>query len=162
MYVLNDPVSFIDRQGLDVTISAYAGLDFNPFGHVGVSVNDSTSEGFDPNLVIPGSTAIMYMGMSVFGVEDPVAANRQATDSITIHTTHGQDQAILSYLLKHQAGLYNLYSNNCATFAENALRSAGLEAPFDMTPGSLLNDLHAMYDLPTAGPVSVTSVKPKQ
>ncbi|MGH7240118.1 MAG: RHS repeat-associated core domain-containing protein [Candidatus Saccharimonadales bacterium] len=146
-YVFDNPLNLFDSTGRDVTVTEYRGQSGNPFNHVGISVNTGPSVGLDPT---PGTTIAVLYGLPVPGTEDQVDANRDVVDQITIHTTSTQDQEILQYLAqqKDDAGYYALVGRNCATFAENALHKAGLEAPWDVFPSTLLSDLHNLYPTP--------------
>jgi RHS repeat-associated protein len=145
-YAADNPISFADPFGLDVAIYYYAGANVNPFGHVGVSVNGSPPVGFDPVELGYAVTPLLPVG----GTVDPVSSSRSIKDQIVIHTSPDQDQAILRFIKNRteHPGLYFLYGRNCATFAEDALRSAGFTAPSDISPYFLLKDLHQMYDVP--------------
>jgi len=159
-YVLNNPLLFTDRNGLDVTITALAGIGGNPFGHVGISVTAGPPPaGFTPASDSVSTDFEAFIGAGVPGILEPVGSGRTVTDQITIHTTLQQDQRVLLYLREHPNGTYKFWGNggyNCAIYAEDALRSAGLEAPSDISPTGLLDDLHVLYDPPSQQDLIIT------
>ena len=126
-------MNFIDPRGTDITVNLYGGQDSGDPGHIGISINGGQSQGYygnvGENTGSSGPTISLLMGNSVPGALLP--EQRTPSKSITINTTPAQDQAVQSYLNSVQSspGQYNLYTNNCATTAGNALRSGGISVP---------------------------------
>jgi RHS repeat-associated protein len=86
VYTFNSPLSWVDRTGLDVTVIHYTGASDSPAGHIGISVNDGPSIGFDP---VWWSLPWVPFGYPVPGTVDTVAPNRGVRDQITIRWQHG-------------------------------------------------------------------------
>jgi RHS repeat-associated protein len=154
-YTLDNPVSYIDAFGLDVTIIAYPGAAYhgiqNPGGHLGVSINGSPAVGFNP---APGWDPAAIAGANVPGEALPVDPsspidNRSVGGScrVTIRTTAAQDQAMLDYIRNrtNSPGNYQLFGRNCAEFGGDVLRAGGVNAPWTPLPRNLVNDLIRMY-----------------
>jgi len=136
-YALNNPLFWIDRYGLDITVS------FNPnaaagFGHVGMGVNTPNTVGQRPQ---PGASSIqMGLGLNVPGEISPDPA---APSNITIPTTPQQDwdaQQCIDTRTQQQQD-YNLYNNNCAQFVQQCLGAAGINTPNTTFPRTLFEHL---------------------
>ena len=139
-YVLNNPLNWIDPEGLDVTVSLYPGA--RGFGHVGVGVNTNQTSGFYP---MRHSTCLVT-GCDVPGALSP--DNEYAPEgTIVIHTTPAQDQAMQDVINQRNRnpGDYNLYGRNCAQFAEDVLRAGGLDPLDTKYPRRLFRDLRHRY-----------------
>ena len=135
-YVENNPLSFTDPSGLDVTISLYpccAG-----FNHVGIGVNTSQTVGFRP--VHPN--APVDTG-EVTPDQGPVI------DTITIPTTPEQDQAIQDYITRRQRnpGLYKASGRNCGDFVQDALEAGKVKFRRTHFPNRLMDDVRKRYYL---------------
>jgi RHS repeat-associated protein len=154
-YALNDPLLFVDPDGLDVTVTGYPGVGGNPFGHVGISVDGSPTVGFNP---APGWDPVAVVGPItpelgiVPGAVLPVDPGRPldpgcswGTCTVTIHTTPQQDQLMLDYIRNRtlHPGIYQVYGRNCATFVYAVLRAAGVKAKHTPFPRDLLNSLRS-------------------
>jgi RHS repeat-associated protein len=145
-YALDNPLSYSDPFGLDVTITAYPGANGNPFGHVGVSINGSPAVGFNPAPgwdpfsifgPVPGAVLPVQPGRPV----DPNCANGAC--QVTIHTTPAQDQAMLNYINNrtNNPGYYDLAGRNCGQFGRDVLNAGGVKTPWTPFPRELLNNL---------------------
>jgi hypothetical protein len=96
----------------------------------------------------------MALGGSVLGLARYDNISRTIL-SFTIPTTPAQDELMQIYINNalNNFAMYNLYSNNCATFVQNVLNAAGIATPGDILPGSLFNDL----DPANSGPPNPSS-----
>lgn len=154
-YALDNPVSFTDPMGLDVTVTAYPGIHGNPFGHAGVSVNGSPAVGFEP---APGWDSVVLVGAFtpelgvVPGAVLPISPGRRldpscsfGSCSVTIPATPKQDQAMLDYIKNRteHPGIYQMYGRNCTEFVYDVLRAGGIGAPYTPFPRELANGLAA-------------------
>jgi RHS repeat-associated protein len=138
-YVLDNPISFTDPLGLDVTVTLYPGAA--GFGHIGVGVNTSETVGHYP---LEDSIAVV-MGEDVPGIVQ--RDRRQPIQSITIRTSPIQDemmQRVISEALG-QPRTYSLYSRNCSLFVEEVLRTGGLQVPNTIRPRELMRQLQQTY-----------------
>jgi RHS repeat-associated protein len=132
-YADDNPVSYTDPFGLDVTVTTYPGLHGNPFGHAGISVNGSVPVGFNPQNDIAAlvSAYLATIGIgngSVPGIVLPISSDRNSDSSYTIPTTPDQDRQIQNFINARQAnpGAYNLFGRNCAQFVHEALGAGGI------------------------------------
>jgi RHS repeat-associated protein len=148
IYTLNSPTSWTDPFGLDVTITKYQGEASNFVGHITISVNDNPPVGFQDSSGF--WDALAALDYPVPGAVKPVDPSRPILDTITIPTTPAQDAAMQQYIdnRTQQPGFFQLTTRNCAQFAADALRAGGLAVPYDVLPGSLMQDLHEAYDPP--------------
>jgi RHS repeat-associated protein len=133
-------------QRLDwVVVHGYTGA--MGFGHVGVGVDSTTTEGLYP---AHEDTAREKAEIAA-GRDVPAAVHLDGatlTDSVTIHVTSWQARRVREYVSVAEppnSGIYNLYGRNCARFVEGALRYASLEAPDETIPIVLMSDLHSLY-----------------
>jgi RHS repeat-associated protein len=138
-YVLNNPISFTDPLGLDVTVTLYPGATI--FGHVGVGVNSSGTVGHYP---LDNSVA-MLIGEDVPGI---VARDRRRPiHTLTIPTSSAQDDA-MQRIITEALGKprpYNFFSRNCTIFVEEVLRAGGLQVPNTILPIRLMGELQQTY-----------------
>jgi RHS repeat-associated protein len=148
-YALDNPIAFIDPFGLDVTVTIYPGLDGNPFGHAGISVNGSAPVGFNPvcdacSVISPILMSIGIGNGSVAGVVLPIDPGRVPSQTINISTSRGQDAQILKYINNRSLnpGAYNLVGRNCSKFVHSALAAGGIRSSGSPFPGSLANSLN--------------------
>ena len=142
-YVVNNPISFTDPLGLDVTISLYPGA--GPFGHIGAGVNTSQTVGLYPAPTAnPIATA---MGLNVDGFVHPDLRKPVPGQTITLQTTPQQDAAMLAVINQALATppQYNLQTFNCAFFVEDILRAGGIQVPSTRFPRGLMNYLQRTY-----------------
>lgn len=125
-----------------VTVNRYDGEQHNPFGHIALSVNGGPSFGLGPDQGMGLLSAVL----PVPGIVEPVEAGREPIDQQRIPVTADQAEQVRQYLLKHAGPTaYNLEARNCATFAGDALRSAGIKTPPQheaLTPSALMAGLH--------------------
>lgn len=158
-YTRNNPVTWIDLFGQDVTVTQYQGLHGNPAGHVTISVNGNTPVGFDDSS--SAFDLLATLDVTVPGaVKQVTDTSRPIVDTITIKTTPEQDAAILAYIKKRtdHPGVYNLTGRNCAQFAADFLRAGSLNVPFSILPSGLMDDLHKLYDSKEPLPSSSTAI----
>lgn len=138
IYALNNPLTWVDPNGLDVTVARYTAI--NPRGHVGIGVNSDTTEGFYPNRdnyeALTGGPGNVHRD------------TKQLLDFVVIPTTLDQDAAVQRYIDGHRRGHYSLLNNNCARFIERALGAAGISSSDTKDPITLMQDLHRAYDPP--------------
>ncbi len=138
-YVLNNPLSFSDPLGLDVTVSLYPGAA--GFGHIGVGVNRPETVGHYP---LEHSIAVL-MGEDVPGIVQ--RDRRQPVQTITIRTSPAQDEA-MQRIITEALGRprpYNLFFRNCTIFVEDVLRAGGLQVPNTNLPEVLMRQLQQTY-----------------
>lgn len=133
----NNPVNWIDPYGLDATITLYPGA--SGFGHIGIGVNTPNTVGLypDPNA---GNIKIVT-GQDVPGVIHP--DTRTHIQTITIHTTPAQDQAMQNLINQttQNPGNYNLYDRNCSTLVQDVLNAGGTHCPETNRPRTLMDNL---------------------
>lgn len=142
-YTFNNPVEWIDPQGLDVTVIYYPGLPGNDYGHIGVEVNNEGAVGFDS---VNGYHTIPYV--PVPGIVNPIPSTRPVIESLTFHTTPSEDEAVRSFIRNrtNNPGEYTLLMRDCVDFAEGALRSAGLPIPENETPAELMDGIKGQIE----------------
>jgi hypothetical protein len=77
------------------------------------------------------------------GHVEPLAPNRVVTDEVVLQVTPDQAKAMQATITDSIKNLhtYDPAFGNCANFVEDVLRSGGVRAPYDMTPGGLVEDL---------------------
>jgi len=158
-YARNNPISFRDPSGLDVTIILYAG-GFGQ-GHIGVGINSCQTTG----LYFGSGGGLVPLGFTVSGVLRP--DHRVPIGSITIHTDSDKDDLMKRFIDNKGKGPidYNLYRNNCAHFVEAVLTAGGFEVPGTRLPWKLLRELQSKFDdtgACPASPPSFGSVPPLQ
>ncbi len=136
--VQNNPVNWIDPNGLDVTVNLYPGA--GGFGHVGVGVNTNNTVGFYP--VADASGLDIAIG-DVPGHMSP--DQRTPSDSTTIKTTPEQDVEMIKAIIDkiNNPGNYNLYNDNCATTVRDILQAGGIDTPETILPRKLMKNLQA-------------------
>jgi len=141
-YAADNPISFSDPFGLDVTISLWPGA--GGFGHVGVGVNTNDTQGFYPTT---HKVCLLY-GCDVPGdlLNDQARHPGVNPEIIIIRTTPEQDRAMQQLIDQRNAnhGNYNLYGRNCSRFVEDVLRAGGLNPPDTTYPHDLFNFLRSI------------------
>ncbi len=138
-YVLNNPISFTDPLGLDVTVTIYPGA--GGFRHIGVGVNTAQTVGHYP---LEDSIEVL-IGKDVAGTIQ--SDRRRRLQTITIPTNPAQDRAMQAIITRAlgQPRTYNLFSRNCAIFVEEVLRAGGLQIPNTILPRRLMRQLQESY-----------------
>jgi RHS repeat-associated protein len=147
-YALQNPVTWMDPTGRDVTLCYYP----TTVGHIGVGVAPNQTVGLYP---ASRSLSVAICG-TVDGViqrDDPVHdwATNSKKQCLTIKTTPDQDAAVLRYIdLARQAHRhYNLCNNQCTSFARDALDAGGIPLPGGATdaiePQTLFNLMQRAY-----------------
>ena len=144
-YVTNNPISFTDPQGLDVTVTMYPGA--GSFNHVGVGINTSKTVGLYP--APTANSVAIGMGLNVDGFVHPDLRQPLPGQTITIPTTPKQDAAMLAVINQGLANFprYNLFRYNCAVFVQDVLRAGGLQVPNTIYPIPLMNYLQSTYGM---------------
>ncbi len=143
-YALNNPISFSDPLGLDVTVKQYPGA--RGLDHIGLGVNTDNTVGHYPSHAADPMT--MFFGGDVQGAIRP-DSKFAPIEEIIIRTTPQQDQ-IMQKIIDEAMGnpdgrTYNLYGRNCATFVEDVLRAGGLQVPYTMLPKLLMDEIQKRY-----------------
>ena len=137
----------------NVTVTVEKVKSANPFGHVVIKVGAGPSVGLVPNSDKDAAKAVAKEAASagkgvtisspVPGHVEELAPNRVVQSTATIQVTSGQAEAMQMTINQAEAHAqqYDPAFNNCASFVENVLRSGGVNAPNDITPGGLVTDL---------------------
>jgi RHS repeat-associated protein len=129
-YVLNNPISLVDPNGLDVQVTIWqpVGWGGSSFGHVSQSVNGMTF-------------SFGTKGTSVMWTGDYMARNSfRSGVTMNIKLTPAQDKALIKSLT-NQDPSYNLLINNCTTPIQNGLKALGLKLDGATLPVGLGNNL---------------------
>lgn len=151
-YAANNPTSFRDPFGLDVTITFFPGFP----GHIGIGVNTLETQGHYPNT---RAGAILRNGLSVCYASTPgrvVKDRERQGDSeykrasiLVIPTTPAQDRNIQKHL---DASIntelpWNVCRDQCFRYVIDALGAAGISVPDYGTtvPRTLFNELQQRY-----------------
>ncbi|MHB8542211.1 MAG: RHS repeat-associated core domain-containing protein [Candidatus Acidiferrales bacterium] len=139
-----------------VVVEQVKGEGGNALGHVAIGINGATPVGLVPD---SDKTAIKALVKEVAsaangtpeaspvpGHVESLAANRAIKAKATIHVTP-QQAAAMQAAIKGMAGhqMYDPAYRNCASFVEEVLRSGGVKAPSDITPGGLVGDLNKQF-----------------
>jgi len=129
-YVLNNPISLVDPNGLDVQVTIWqpVGWGGSSFGHVSQSINGMTF-------------SFGTKGTSVMWTSDYMARNSfRSGVTMNIKLTPDQDKALIKSLI-NQNPRYNLLMNNCATPIQNGLKALGVKLDGAILPVDLGNNL---------------------
>jgi RHS repeat-associated protein len=125
----------------------------NPYGHAVIKVDGGQKVGLVPNSDKAAAAAAAKEAVAaaagfpsptpVPGHVEPLAPNRKIEDTAVLHVTPDQAKAMQGTIDQSIKNLhtYDPGFGNCANFVENVLRSGGVKAPYDMTPGGLVEDL---------------------
>lgn len=144
-YVASRPTAWTDPFGHDVVVSFYRGGPTNPFGHVGIAVNQTVTKGFYPR--DGGSPWAPVSGTpGELRTDDP----SKHLDSFVIPTTAAQDKAVQAALDKvaRDPGNYSLFNQNCAKTVQDVLTEGGILLPKrarTIAPEKFYNDLKRFY-----------------
>jgi RHS repeat-associated protein len=143
-------------QNNTVTVTVDQVKSANPYGHAVVQIDGGQKVGLVPDSDKAVAKAVAKEAASaaatgvvtpspVPGHVEPLAASRtkDIKDTAVLHVTPEQAKQMQAFI---QQSMKNLHSydpgfNNCANFVEDVLRSGGVRAPYDMTPGGLVGDL---------------------
>ena len=148
IYVLNNPLKYIDPTGLDAIVTLYAGQGGNPFNHIGIGTTTGNNAGqtFGAG---PNSGAGIGLFSPVPGHVAP--DNGTPIGTVIIPTTPQQDAAINAY---NQAAAgspfqYDLTNNSCVDHVRGGLNSGGINIPGSGQntnfPNTLFNSLQNAY-----------------
>ena len=117
-----------------------------PFGHATVSVGGDKPVGLVPNSDAKAAAAVAVEAKT--GIRVSVAGHiaedsRKPEAQAKIQVTPEQADKMRAYIQKAEGTKqgYDPGFRNCANFVEEVLRSGGVKAPTDMTPGGLVGDL---------------------
>jgi RHS repeat-associated protein len=148
-YADDNPISYKDPFGLDVTINLQTGA--GGAGHIGIGVNTKQTDGFYPlheTVLVPTSAGAIPVDPYYFA---PIASTgvvlkdnlHDVVDSITLHTTPEQDRKIQKFIDARRAnpGLYNLFGRNCVGFVHDALAAGGIQTELTLFPSDLFYPL---------------------
>jgi len=132
------------------------GEDGNAAGHVAIGINGATPVGLVPDsdkaafIALAKEVASAAKGtpeMSpVPGHVEALAKDRTVKATATLRVTPPQ-AAAMQAAIKGMAGhqMYDPAYGNCVSFVEQVLRSGGITAPNDLTPGGLVSDLNKQF-----------------
>lgn len=133
-YVKGNPVNFADPKGLDATVCLYSGA--GGFGHVGIGVNSTATEGYYPDSSADGNPITGQKGKVIFDSGEKLSCK-------TISSSAENDKKILDYMHKIQSnpGEYILTDTNCVDFVRQALKEAGVSSSESIKPKTFFNEL---------------------
>jgi hypothetical protein len=137
-----------------VTVTVSQVKSANPYGHAVVQIDGGPKVGLVPDSDKAAAKAVAKEAASaaatgvatpspVPGHVEPLAANRKIEDTAVLHVTPDQAKAMQGTIDQSIKNLhtYDPVFGNCANFVEDVLRSGGVKAPYDVTPGGLVTDL---------------------
>ncbi len=139
-----------------VVVEQVKGEGVNVLGHVAISINGGAAVGLVPDSDKAAAKALAKEVASaangtpeaspVPGHVEALAKGRKIDGHATIHVTP-QQAAAMQAAIKGMAGhqVYDPAYRNCASFVEEVLRSGGVKAPNDITPGGLVGDLNKQF-----------------
>jgi RHS repeat-associated protein len=137
-----------------VTVTVQQVKAANPFGHVVIKVGGGDTVGLVPNSNKAAAKAVAKEAASaatgtvtpstVPGHIEQLAPNRVVESTATIQVTPDQARAMQATINQEEAHQqeYDPGFHNCTHFVEQVLRSGGINAPNDRTPGGLVEDLN--------------------
>jgi RHS repeat-associated protein len=159
-YVYNNPLRAADPDGHEsnadkdkklptpdaqhdhtITVRQVSGQGANIAGHVTVQVDGGKELGYGPKQNM--TTVQVLQNTPVPGTVEPRAAGVKTEDQVTVHVRGDQAKAAQGTIdaVAKSPGNYQLVGNNCANFAEKVVNSAGGNAPPDIKPGALVEDM---------------------
>ena len=138
-----------------VTVTVDQVKSANPYGHVVIQIDGGQKVGLVPTptkrLRQPPQKRLRARLRArpvtdpVPGHVEPLAANRakDIKNTAVLHVTPYQAKKMQAAIRDSMKNLhsYDPGYHNCANFVEDVLRSGGVRAPNDMTPGGLVDDL---------------------
>jgi RHS repeat-associated protein len=125
----------------------------NPLGHSTIKVDGGQRVGLVPNSDKEAAkAAAKEIGHAVIhdpkdspvpGHIEPLAPDRVIRGEVVLYVTPEQAKNMQTTINEDTKNLhvYDAGYGNCAEWVEHVLRSGGVDAPFDVTPGGLVNDL---------------------
>jgi len=137
-----------------VTVTVQQVKAANPFGHAVIKVGGGDKVGLVPNSDKAAAKAVakeaasaaagVVKPSSVPGHIEQLAPNRVVEGTATMQVTPDQARAMQATINQAEAHQqeYDPGFHNCTNFVEQVLRSGGINAPNDMTPGGLVEDLN--------------------
>ncbi|MCZ2149022.1 MAG: RHS repeat-associated core domain-containing protein, partial [Bryobacterales bacterium] len=155
VYAANNPLKYVDPDGLDITLyyraPSGAAMDF---GHVFVgALNQQTGEVSFLDYYPKNGTDSFGFGAGEFNRGNFQDRAGQNYASLTIQTTPEQAQKVIDFikpLVSRQAPDYSALSRNCTTVCQDALADLGLNLG-DLTPTGLWNDLFGRFSAKALG-----------
>lgn len=132
-YVYNNPLRYVDPDGLDVTVCLYP-------GHIGLGVNTSNTVGRRP----AGSSSLIdaILGKNVPGEVSPDTGSK--LDCTTIKSTTDEDKRVQQFIDENtiKPEDYNLTQRSCVDLVRDPLRGI-LNIPLSNTnlPASLYGEI---------------------
>lgn len=131
-----------------MTVTVQQVKSSQPFGHAVIKVGNGDKVGLVPNSDAKAVAAAAVeeqtrLHVPVQGHVETLKPNRKIEDTAVLHVTPDQAKAMQTTIDQSVKSLhtYDPEFGNCATFVENVLKSGGVKAPSDMTPGGLVEDL---------------------
>jgi RHS repeat-associated protein len=137
-----------DKKTVTVTVDRVKSSQ--PFGHATISVGGDKPVGLVPNSDAKAAAAVVVEAKTGTPVSVPghiAADSRKPEAQAQIQVTPEQARHMREYIQQaenSQQG-YDPGFRNCANFVEEVLRSGGVKAPNDMTPGGLVGDLQKQH-----------------
>jgi RHS repeat-associated protein len=149
VYAANNPLKYIDPDGLDITLyyRAPSGASMD-FGHVFLgALNQQSGEVAFLDYYPKNGTDSFGFGAGEFNRGNFQDRAGQNYASLTIQTTPEQAQKVIDLikrLINGQAPDYSALSRNCTTVCQDALADLGLNLG-DLTPTGFWNDLFVRF-----------------
>ncbi|MBB5347171.1 carboxypeptidase regulatory-like domain-containing protein [Desulfoprunum benzoelyticum] len=129
-YVANDPVNFIDFDGLETLVIINGPTPRNPFGHTAIATTGSGlySPGNNPN-----AKNLNYAGSSVTEYIEKESKRRESLAFI-LPTTSAQEEKIINFM-KGKTTKTEAFPDNCAARVGGALGAGGVDLSDPLIPG---------------------------
>lgn len=115
-YVHNNPVNYVDPDGLTTAVIYNGPTNGNPFGHTAIAFEGGGIYSFGNNYPLGGS-------LSAYLLRE---APRRDTKVVILNTTPEQEAQMTKYLLQLSNKPLQKWPGNCAERTSGAMQSAGL------------------------------------